>query len=654
MKRLLLYTIFFLLIFPGILKSESQQSNAIGNDWTVDIPWKIKAEQDFIPVYIGFLYGGIPFGNNKISGISISTKAITDTEFQTSYHYNNKKDVLIAYSTNELNFSPFQIESMEISTEKSLIFHHPKNNKRALRLTADWYIMPFLSKKHIQKIHPNQEYIDIKVVLHIGNQNKSFDFRTQLATEKALHLTDWYAGDTHFHSAYTRNILEYGLPMKANQIAFTSIGMDWTMTTDHSCDYDNHGKGILDVWNIYLAEIKALQSEDACLLIPGIEASLLGEKNKLIHMLIFPPPENVYSFPYIGDGDGDIVKTKYTVNQALAVLDSIGGFAYAAHPFAEADKLGIGDIWNISHPDFPTNGEAMPSIGNVICNDLKYPSDVFSTHPNKLFKAALNGAEMWNVMNSLYTKSVTQRPWTTKAFIPYSETSIASHENRLRQGMDVMKFLWKIGLKAKNSNPKIEDFRFFLMAGSDAHGSFNYSNTESWAAKFGGLSNNAIGKLKTYAYCPKGMGENGENVLEALKNGNSFMSNGPLISFSIYHKKKTYQSGDFIRFNADEKYQLSLHAHSSEQYGDIISLKVLIGTANGEKILLEKKDGKKIKLKENLNDFINTYISEEKNIYLRVELKTQRIYSQAEKEIFLRDKESFYAFSNPIWIEFPR
>jgi hypothetical protein len=654
MNKILLYTIFFLLLFPGILKSESQQSNAIGNDWTVDIPWKIKAEQDFIPVYIGFLYGGIPFGNNKINGLSIYTKAFTDTDFQTTYHYNNKKDVLMAHSTNELNSRPFQLESMDISTEQSLVFHHPKNNKRALRLHADWYIMPFLSKKHIQKIHPNQEYIDIRVVLHIGNEKKSFDFRTQLSAEKELQLTDWYVGDTHFHTAYTRNILEYGMPMKANQIALTSIGMDWSMTTDHSCDFDNHGKGILEVWNNYLSEIKALQSDNACLLIPGIEASLLGEKNKLIHMLVFPPPENVYSLPYIGDGDGDIVKTKYTVNQALALLDCVGGFAYAAHPFAEADKLGIGDIWNIAHPDFPTNEEAMPSIGTVICNDLKYPSDVFSTHPNKVFKSALSGAEIWNVMNSLYTKSFTQEPWTTKAFIPYNDTSVASHENRLRQGMDVMKFLWKTGLKARNTNPQIENFRFYLMGGSDAHGSFNYTNTETWTALYGGLSNNAIGKLKTYAYCQQGMGENGENVIRALENGNSFMSNGPLISFTINHKKNTYQSGDFLSYSDKNNYKLSINALSSEQYGDIISLKILVGTANDEKILLEKNGGKKIKLKENLNDLIKTYISEEKNIYLRVEVKTQRIYSQAEKEIFLRDKESFYAFSNPIWIEFPR
>jgi hypothetical protein len=612
MNKILLYIIASLLLFPLTLKSESAQSNAIGNDWTVDIPWKIKAEQDFIPVYIGFMYGGIPFKNNKINGLSIYTKAITDTDFQTIYHYNNKKDVLIAHSTNELNSSPFQLESMDVSTEKSLVFHHPKNNKKALRLYADWYIMPFLSKKHIQKTHPNQEFIDIRVVLDFGSKEKSYDFRIQLATEKELQLKNWYAGDTHFHTAYTKNILEYGLPMKANQIAFTSIGMDWSMTTDHSCDFDNHGKSILEVWNSYLTEIQSLQSKDACLLIPGIEASLLGEKNKLIHMLVFPSPEKVYSLPYIGDGDGDIIKTKYTVNQALALLDSIGAFAYAAHPFAEADKLGIGDIWNIAHPDFPVNGEAMPSIGTVICNDLKYPSDVFSSHP-----------------------------------------AIASHENRLAQGMDVMKFLWKTGLNAKNAQPKIQHFRFYLMAGSDAHGSYNYSNTESWAMIFGGLSNNAIGKLKTYAYCPQGMGKNGENVLQALKNGNSFMTNGPLISFSIENNKERFQSGDFFKFTQKNSYQLKITVLSSKQYGNIKSLKLFLGTAENEILLFEKNGETKLLIQEDLNDLIKNYLSEEKNIYLRAEVETQKNYSETEKEIFLRDKENFYAFTNPIWLEIP-
>jgi hypothetical protein len=653
MNKILLHIIASLLLFPLILKGESQQSNAIGNDWTVDIPWKIIAEQDFIPVYIGFLYGGISFANNKINGITIYTKASSETKFHSSYHYKNQKEALVAYSTNELNFTPFEIESMSVSTEKSLVFHHPKNNKKALRLHADWYIMPFLSKKHIQKIHPNQEFIDIRVVLDFGSKEKSYDFRIQLATEKELQLKNWYAGDTHFHTAYTRNILEYGLPMKANQIAFTSIGMDWSMTTDHSCDFDNHGRSILEVWNSYLWEIQSLQSKDACLLIPGIEASLLGEKNKLIHMLVFPSPEKVYSLPYIGDGDGDIIKTKYTVNQALALLDSIGAFAYAAHPFAEADKLGIGDIWNIAHPDFPVNGEAMPSIGTVICNDLKYPSDVFSSHPNKVFKSALSGAEMWNVMNSLYTKNITQQPWTAKAFVPYSDTAIASHENRLAQGMDVMKFLWKTGLKAKNIDPDIQNFRFFLMAGSDAHGSYNYSNTETWAMIFGGLSNNAIGKLKTYAYCPQGMGKNGENVLQALKNGNSFMTNGPLISFSIENNKERFQSGDFFKFTKKNSYQLKITVLSSKQYGNIKSVSLFLGTAEKEIVLLEKNGETKLLIQENMNDLIKSYLSEEKNIYLRAELETQKNYSETEKEIFLRDKENFYAFTNPIWIEIP-
>ncbi len=55
-------------------KAENEQTNPIGTDWFVDIPWKVKSEQSFIPVLIGVMHANLPILHKKISAISIYTK----------------------------------------------------------------------------------------------------------------------------------------------------------------------------------------------------------------------------------------------------------------------------------------------------------------------------------------------------------------------------------------------------------------------------------------------------------------------------------------------------------------------------------------------------------------------------------------------------
>jgi hypothetical protein len=643
--------IFFLLLNFIIPKAENEQTNPIGTDWIVDIPWKVKSEQNFIPVLIGVMHVNLPILHKKISAISIYTKKTSDTEFNQLFQY--KDDVrthIVASSQEEINFIPFQTEYLSNSNNKTIDIRNSKN--KALKIKGNWYFMLGLPKQEILQAHQSAKVLDIRIVIHSNNNDINFDFRVWLPQEKAISLNNWYGGDTHFHSYYTRNVLEFGLPLKASQIALESIGVDWQMVTDHSCDFDNHGQSILDIWQSYVNEIKSLNQSNKTLMIPGIEASLLSEDNKLIHMLVFPPPNAMYSLPYIGDGHGDIIQTGVSVNDALEILDKIGGFAYAAHPFAEKDKLAlIGSIWNISHPNFPRNEEPMPSTGTVICNSLSYPSDVFSANANEVFKSALVGAEMWNVMNTLHTEKYTNTPWTSKEFVPYKTQETAFHETELAQGMDVMKFLWKIGLIAKSNNPDIQDFRFFIAAGTDAHGSFNYSNTENKAGIFGGITDNAIGKLLTYTYCPNKMGTNGENVLTALKNGNTIISNGPLVELNITEGNKKYFHGDFFEYKDEIKeHKITIHALSSKRYGEINSLKIILGTAEGEEVIFEDAGNLEIEHTYDLESLILEQLTQKQTIYLRAEITTERIYNQEEQDIYLKEKEQFRALTNPIWI----
>lgn len=72
------------------------------------------------------------------------------------------------------------------------------------------------------------------------------------------------------------------------------------------------------------------------------------------------------------------------------------------------------------------------------------------------------------------------------------------------------------------------DNKLFGLAGSDAHGDLNYQTYGSTSIT---ASDNAIAKVRTLAYLPDE--KNLDNVLSALKNGNTVLSDGPVLIFDI-------------------------------------------------------------------------------------------------------------------------
>jgi hypothetical protein len=48
----------------------------------------------------------------------------------------------------------------------------------------------------------------------------------------------WFYGDTHYHSAHTNDVWEFGNPVADARRAGMAIGLDWLAITDHSCDLD--------------------------------------------------------------------------------------------------------------------------------------------------------------------------------------------------------------------------------------------------------------------------------------------------------------------------------------------------------------------------------------------------------------------------------
>ncbi|MEW6203516.1 MAG: CehA/McbA family metallohydrolase [bacterium] len=180
---------------------------------------------------------------------------------------------------------------------------------------------------------------------------------------------NWYFGDTHFHTAYTDNQVEFGAPLEVSARMARAYGLRWLAITDHSFDLDDYDGDSanndpdLKKWKKYKEEIKYLSRiYPDIALIRGEEVSCGNSLGQNVHLLAL----NHDNF-MAGNGDG--YEGPNTPDfPCKHFFDNLEpkSVAYAAHPFSELDAL-----------------------STYILNRGHY-TDEDLTHPN------LSGMEFWN------------------------------------------------------------------------------------------------------------------------------------------------------------------------------------------------------------------------------------------------------------------
>ncbi len=200
-----------------------------------------------------------------------------------------------------------------------------------------------------------------------------------------------------------------------------------------------------------------------------------------------------------------------------------------------------------------------------------------------------------------------------------------------------------------------------MSAGSDAHGSFNFTNTDDFGG-FGNIHDNAVGKLTTVTYCPNGMGDRGEHVLEAMYKGHTTLSDGPLITIGVSNNAVPLDNevlmGDDAVINTLllEDYHFNLNYTTTQEYGDIHSLTLIVGTENGEvskAINVSDVNGDhklNYALKSIIDSIYGAPIVEDQYIYVRAELQTS--VTGLTLDVHRRTYDRYWSFSNPIWLKF--
>jgi hypothetical protein len=321
--------------------------------------------------------------------------------------------------------------------------------------------------------------------------------RVVIGTSGFPAFANWYSGDSHFHSEFTDNAYEFGSSIKATSKAGSAMGLDWLTVTDHSCDFPAVGVG----FPALLDSINKYNLSSSCMMVRGQEVTIDNNNtNNLvddkIHLLVYNQnlfirgPENYFTFT--NDNSGNLTY----LNSALT--QNVNAISYAAHPLDE--------MLNV----------AGSLIGNLLAwSDNNY-SDALTHRDN--FK----GLEFWNT-KELFTKDITSTLINPFPFNQNSTNKTYTYKSHLTLAESKWIQLLMNDLPSFNSTKKL-----FALGGSDAHGDLNYqvySSTNLVAC------DNAIAKVRTLAYLPNG--KTLDNLLSALKNGNTVVSDGPVIVFDM-------------------------------------------------------------------------------------------------------------------------
>ena len=664
-----------------------KQVNTLASEFYADAPWRMKKTDALgdlrgIPVHC-FLHDAdlVPGFGLQVDNINIQLKNATDANFGLVLTYDampindlNALFTCMSENDNALDIKEFELNSFSPSSTQTLDFDIDNDLWDEFVLVNEkyWFFTFTIPPSDLVGFN---NIIDILVTIEYSNLTITDDFiglRVFRSDEDVPTMTDFYRGDTHLHSMYTQNDAEVGLPMCATKEAASLAGQDWITTTDHTSDFDNYGSSIQNNWTRIKNEAATLNlADNSMMFIPGLEVALNNSDDELVHMLAYPNPQQPSAMPFLGDGNGDLTPTSATIDNILISMQSYNGFAYMSHPFATGDELPSvpvdGGIWNLSDNGFPVNGGLFPlDGGSIICNDLNLGSDVLSSTAGTLVKTGIKGGQIWNSRYNLTATGDELDPWdvqgNTTPFSQMDTTSIEFHFRRFRQGQEIVNYI-NLGLQLKNVDTSYSNWKLYYSAGTDAHGSFNSSNTDDFA-NVGTITNNAVGKLSTVTYCPNGMGTNGEDVLVALRDGNTTLSDGPIVAIGLStdgdNSSNEVLMGEdaYLDAFALSNYFINLDYSTTTEFGDVTKINFYLGTEQSElkrNVSFPVATGSatmSFQLDVLLDSILgagNTPLNE--FMYIRTELQSEVDYTGQESE-YKTSYDIFHSISNPIWFNY--
>ena len=368
-------------------------------------------------------------------------------------------------------------------------------------------------------------WIDVDVRLTIKQDGKTITYhndnhrtssrkplRVFVANEPLPSFPNFFFGETHSHSNYTDDHVEFGAPLAPARHLAGLIGLSFFCVTDHSYDLDDTLESYLvndpkfPKWKLLQQEIDTLNANThQFVIVRGEEVSCRNTHDHNVHFLLLGNRKF-----FAGSGDGAEkwreTRSEWSIEEILGQKES-ATVTYAAHP---REKVSL--------------------IQKLLLNRSKWQKTDFD-------HTALNGIQFANGM--------------------------------LGKGFSDGKRMWVHAL--------LHGQKLFALAGNDAHGNFNrfrqigipfFKIRESQCQLFG--------KMRTGVFL---LSLSEENILDALRNGNSILTDGPIVNISDETQVMTLIGKTLV----GASHTLLISAKSSKEFGGFHRIQILKGTIGSQR-----------------------------------------------------------------------
>jgi len=362
-------------------------------------------------------------------------------------------------------------------------------------------------------------------------------------TEEGLPKFDgWFQGDCHFHTSFTNNPYESGGTFEMIHHSARAMGVDFVMTTDHASD-SCYIFGIL-VDDLNLSDWLAIPDSIAVygssnpIIIRGEEAEIQSLTDGRNHLLIHGA-DDFFSAPI---PNANPTRTQQDARNFL--LASPEAVSYPAHPY---------------NPDYIWAYESIDS-GNAI--------------------GVFQGIQIWNE-RSVYEVDVDMDEYCDP--FPFDDGEMIRDgvwDSDLLDGIEQWDlFLANAIAEASEEPPR----KIFISGGSDAHGDFNYFLFHPFILGLPSpdvlATDNAFAKVRTMVHY--GTEPSSRAILHALRNGNSLMTDGPVVVFEVFGEgtKKILGESDTISFSGGDS--ILVKYKGSADFGGLLEEMKIVRIYNG-------------------------------------------------------------------------
>jgi hypothetical protein len=439
----------------------------------------------------------------------------------------------------------------------------------------------------------------------------------------------WFYGDTHYHSAYTNDIKEFGGAVAEARKAGQAIGLDWLVVTDHSCDLnaEDDGYGGMERWDRLKADVASPQlSDEQFRLILGEEITLLGSAGSPLHMLAFGSMENMVEGAFLPAG-----ATNFLAELARAAIETIL-LASQGYPHNTPERL-FGEMHSLE--------QVLTALRKETLVFAAHPYDVAQVPPARwgeddLSQPRLTGYEFWNGRIRVKGRH-TYNPFDLDAWKDVEALGKADAA-RIAKLKRLARERWdpqlRRGVWEWQPGDERPTWRPVFVGGGDAHCDFNYHVGWAWDYRRFEVDDNALGRVRTAISLAQPVGDGvpevGE-ILAAIEKGACVVTDGPVVELWLEHAGQKATLGDVLNVPAGGELELRVVAHSSPEFGAVQQVEVVT--------CFPRTQGSRAR---------RTVVPAGGTA--TVQLDGAQGYVRAEAQSTGPDGEGFCCFTNPIWV----